>query len=176
MSPSTKFTVVRNMLEQEKKPTKWILFCQFHDEMELLEAYLSKSSKVQRVQMYHGGMADKEKEEVLRRTQDVCEGGHDILLLQLQSGGVGLNLQHFSRIVFLSPWWTAALMEQAIGRAVRIGQTEQVQVTLLLLKEEDTLNIDKAMLNKAMEKSDLLRRTLQYASRGIEMNPMCEDK
>jgi SNF2 family DNA or RNA helicase len=58
-------------------------------------------------------------------------------------------------------------MEQAIGRAVRIGQTEQVQVTLLLLKEEDSLNIDAAMLNKAMEKSDMLRKTLQFASRGV---------
>jgi SNF2 family DNA or RNA helicase len=174
-APSTKFTVVRNMLEQEKKPTKWILFCQFHDEMEILEAYLSKSKTVQRIQQYHGGLSDKEKEEVIRNTHDICEDGHDVLLLQLQSGGVGLNLQHFTRIIFLSPWWTSALMEQAIGRAVRIGQKEQVQVTLLVLKEEDSLNIDQAMLEKAMVKSDLLKRTFQHASRGLEEEEEEED-
>lgn len=175
-SPSTKFTVVRNMLEQEKKPTKWILFCQFHDEMEILEAYLSKSKTVQRIQQYHGGLSDKEKEDVIRNTYDFCDDGHDVLLLQLQSGGVGLNLQHFTRIIFLSPWWTSALMEQAIGRAVRIGQKEQVQVTLLVLKEEDSLNIDQAMLEKAMVKSDLLKRTFQHASRGIEEKEKDEDE
>ena len=167
-SPSTKFTTIRNMLEEEKKPTKWILFCQFHDEMEILEAFLSRSKSVQRIQQYHGGLSDVQKEEVLRATHTPCEEGHDILLLQLQSGGVGLNLQHFTRIIFLSPWWTSALMEQAVGRAVRIGQTEQVQVTLLVLKEEDSMNIDEMMLSKVEEKSDMLRRTLQYANRGIE--------
>ncbi len=169
-TPSTKFTVVRNMLEEAKTPTKWILFCQFHDEMEILEAFLSRSKSVQRIQQYHGGLSDVEKEKVLKATHEPCTDGHDILLLQLQSGGVGLNLQHFTRIIFLSPWWTSALMEQAIGRAVRIGQTEEVQVTMLVLKEEDTLNIDETMLAKAEEKSELLKRTLQHASRGMELS------
>ena len=166
-TPSTKFTVVRNMLEEVKKPTKWILFCQFHDEMEILEAFLSRSKSVQRIQQYHGGISDSQKEEVLRATHEPCTEGHDVLLIQLQSGGVGLNLQHFTRIIFLSPWWTSALMDQAVGRAVRIGQTEEVQVTLLMLKEEDTLNIDETMLAKAEGKCELLKKTLQYASRGL---------
>jgi SNF2 family DNA or RNA helicase len=65
------------------------------------------------------------------------------------SGGVGLNLQHFDRVVFMGPWWTAALMDQAIGRAVRIGQTKKVLVHHLVLKEEESTNIDLMMLEKA---------------------------
>ncbi len=117
--------------------------------------------------MYHGGMKDAEKEEAIKKTHEVVEGGHDILLVQLQSGGVGLNLQHFSRIVFISPWWTAALMDQAIGRAVRIGQREEVEVTMLLLKEESSLNIDDAMIQKAEAKRDLLSNIFKHANKGF---------
>jgi hypothetical protein len=94
-----------------------------------------------------------------------------VLLLQLQSGGVGLNLQHFSKIVFMSPWWTAAMMDQAVGRAVRIGQEKTVEVTMLVLKEEDTMNIDVAMLTKAEGKRSVLERLFLHASDGVEDRP-----
>jgi SNF2 family DNA or RNA helicase len=64
----------------------------------------------------------------------------------------------------MGPWWTAALMDQAIGRAVRIGQTENVVVHHLILKEEDGINIDRLMRDKAKEKRELCRRFLDIAS------------
>jgi SNF2 family DNA or RNA helicase len=66
----------------------------------------------------------------------------------------------------MSPWWTAALMDQAVGRAVRMGQKEIVEVTLLILKEEETMNIDEKMLEKADEKRGILQKVFQHASRG----------
>jgi SNF2 family DNA or RNA helicase len=66
----------------------------------------------------------------------------------------------------MSPWWTAALMDQAIGRAVRIGQKEIVEVTHFVLNEEETMNIDKKMLDKADEKRDMLKSLFMFASRG----------
>jgi SNF2 family DNA or RNA helicase len=174
--PSTKFTTLRNILREDTEHKKWIVFCQFHDEMDLLEAFLSKNSNVGRIQMYHGGMKDSEKEEAIQKTHETVEGGHDILLVQLQSGGVGLNLQHFSRVIFMSPWWTAALMDQAIGRAVRIGQREEVEVTLLLLKEESSLNIDDAMIQKAEAKRDLLTNIFRHANKGVVPEEDVEDE
>ena len=176
-TPSTKFTTLRDMIAGEATPTRWIVFCQFHDEMEILTSFLEKNPAVWRVQSYHGGMTDKAKEEVIQATFEQAPGQdvnaherHDVLLLQLQSGGVGLNLQHFTRVVFMSPWWTAALMDQAIGRAVRIGQREQVKVTLLLLKEEHSMNIDDAMIQKAETKRDLLSNIFRHASKGLVSN------
>jgi SNF2 family DNA or RNA helicase len=55
----------------------------------------------------------------------------------------------------MGPWWTAAIMDQAIGRAVRIGQTKKVMVHHLILKEEETMNIDMTMLEKAESKRQL---------------------
>jgi hypothetical protein len=62
----------------------------------------------------------------------------------------------------MGPWWTAALMDQAVGRAVRIGQTEQVYVHHIILKEEelDSLNVDRFMLEKADKKRDLCNEFL----------------
>ena len=166
---STKFSALRKKLEEPgQEPARWIIFCQFHDEMEILETYLSTSPAVGMVLTYHGGISEKEKEEVLGKSETALGDKHQILLLQLQSGGVGLNLQHFSKIVFMSPWWTSALMDQAIGRAVRIGQTKIVEVTMLVLKEEETMNIDMAMLEKAEAKRSVLEKLFQHASRGFD--------
>ena len=166
---STKFTALRKKLESTE-PARHIVFCQFHDEMDLLKEFLEKIPSVGLVQLYHGGITDKAKEAVIEATKTAPEDKHQILLLQLQSGGVGLNLQHFTKIIFMSPWWTSALMDQAIGRAVRIGQKETVEVTMLLLKEEQTRNIDKMMLELASGKREVLKELFAYASRGADSN------
>lgn len=118
------------------------------------------------VWQYHGGLSSAEKDAVLKETQTPLTGQHQVLLLQLQSGGVGLNLQHFTKVIFMSPWWTSALMDQAIGRAVRIGQLETVTVTMLVLKEEETMNIDAKMLEKAETKRGILQQLFTYANKG----------
>jgi SNF2 family DNA or RNA helicase len=164
--PSTKFIALKEKLEATQIPSRWIVFCQFHDEMDILQSYLESSPAVHRVAQYHGGLTETQKNDVIDATKDVLPK-HDILLLQLQSGGVGLNLQHFSKVVFMSPWWTAALMDQAIGRAVRIGQKDTVEVTMYVLKEEDSMNIDVSMLEKAESKRGLLDQAFLHASRGI---------
>lgn len=162
--PSTKFAAIERLLAQRKEPTRWIIFCQFRDEMDLLENQLSYN-----VLQYHGGLSDDEKVSVLKETEEPLNGAHSVLLLNIKSGGVGLNLQHFTHIIFVSPWWTSALMRQAVGRAVRIGQTEQVQVYHMVLKEEETLNIDAMMRERMEEKEELLVEVLAGASRGLQI-------
>jgi SNF2 family DNA or RNA helicase len=58
----------------------------------------------------------------------------------------------------MSPWWTSAMMEQAIGRAVRMGQKKQVKVMNLLLAEEVGLNIDTFTNSKVETKRVLLEK------------------
>jgi hypothetical protein len=161
------------ILVKRSVPAKWIVFCQFHDEMEILQGYLESSPAVYKVSQYHGGLNDSQKDEVIKNTKGPIEEAHEILLLQLQSGGVGLNLQHFTKVIFMSPWWTSALMDQAVGRAVRMGQKETVEVTLLILKEEETMNIDEKMLDKADEKRGMLEQVFLHASRGLELEDPC---
>lgn len=175
LTPSTKFNKLENLIMKDAtKPHKWIVFCHFHQEMELLQDFLEDCPVVNECQIYNGSLSANEKRQVLQDTHVQLAGvQQEILLVQLQSGGVGLNLQHFDRIVFMGPWWTAALMDQAIGRAVRIGQTEQVIVHHILLKEEETFNIDKRMLEAAEQKRSMCSYFLSMSSTGIpEPNPL----
>jgi SNF2 family DNA or RNA helicase len=87
-----------------------------------------------------------------------------VLLIQLHAGGTGLNLQHYDRIVFTSPWWTSALLEQAMGRAIRIGQKEVVKVYWLKLKaEENRFSIDEFMMKKADMKKNMAETFLSWS-------------
>jgi len=167
---STKFEAIRSLIQKEKaKKHKWIIFCHFHKEMELLKTALEVEPHVRNIHVYNGTLSYGERTDVLNATKALFLNDSaktvDILLIQLQSGGVGLNLQHFDRIIFSGPWWTSALMEQAVGRAVRIGQSAVVNVYHLQLKEEEGINIDAVMMNKAKEKGELCRGILKMACR-----------
>lgn len=96
-------------------------------------------------------------------------GRHTVLLAQIQSAGTGLNLQFMDRVVFTTPWWTAALMDQAVGRVLRLGQKKQVVVHHLELAEEQTmsLNIDDFINDRVELKRKLCTELLTLADHRV---------
>lgn len=151
---SAKLITLGNIISDEKDTDhKYLVFCQFKEEMELIKAHLLTIEGAKKVAMYHGGLTSAQRKDVLESTlKDDC----NVLLIQLQSGGVGLNLQQFDRCIFMSPWWTSALMEQATARTVRMGQKRIVRIIHLTLSEEKTINIDRLMSAKAESKKAAL--------------------
>ena len=152
--PSTKMVALAHLVKEEQKEHKFLVFCSFHEEMDLLAYYLEHVCGT-KAELYHGGLSNGERADVLDRSEkESCR----VLLIQLQSGGVGLNLQSFDRVVFMTPWWTSALMDQAIARAVRMGQTKVVRVIHLVLAEVEEMgvDIDKMMMGTAEDKRELL--------------------
>jgi SNF2 family DNA or RNA helicase len=164
---SRKFDEISTLLHggyDTKKSHRWIIFCQFKEEIAMLKEFLKSFSFVGSILEYHGGMSLKEREEAIDKSKIVsADYLQDVFLIQLQAGGTGLNLQHYDRIIFISPWWTAALMNQAAGRAVRIGQKEVVNIYWLKFKEEDRFNIDSFIANKANTKRDLASMFLGWS-------------
>ena len=163
--PATKFERIKDIILEDTETCvhKYIIFCQFIDEMNLLREELSYL--VPEILMYHGGLTQKERGEVLEYSKKTART--TVMLLQLQSGGVGLNLQEYDRIIFVSPWWTSALMNQAVARAVRMGQTEVVKVYHLRLEDETDdaiINIDSTMRQKADEKQEMLKKIFRYCA------------
>jgi hypothetical protein len=160
--PSTKLEAVKNIIgsETDGKVHKYIIFCQFNDEMSLIREYLLQENlaKDEHILLYHGGLNQEERKQVLEASKASTET--TVMLIQLQAGGVGLNLQEYDRIIFVSPWWTSALIDQAVARAVRMGQTKVVQVYHLHLKaeQENTINIDAMVNAKAEEKRIMLKK------------------
>ena len=155
--PSAKMQEIHRRVQAE--PTKkFLVFCWFHKEMSLMADMLAVDGI--NVEQYHGGMSEAYRNEVLDRARlPECQ----VLLIQIRSGGVGLNLQEFNRVIFTSPYWTSAMMDQAIARAVRFGQTEVVQVFHLLIKTELGRNIDTFTADIAEGKRCLLEAFFEMA-------------
>jgi SNF2 family DNA or RNA helicase len=166
--PSTKLLAVRDILLKDTKMVeddghvhKYLIFCQFNDEIEILRDYLESLGlfRAENILSYDGSLTQDQRTAVLEHSKASVEP--TVLLLQLQAGGVGLNLQEYDRIIFVSPWWTAALMDQAIARAVRMGQRQVVHVYHLQLEaeqeDEDAILIDKLIQDKAEEKRLMLQ-------------------
>ena len=166
--PTTKLDRIGAIMRAETPSEslhKYIIFCQFNEEMSLMRDYLLERglAKDENILMYHGGMTQAERTAVLAHSKKTTET--TVLLLQLQAGGVGLNLQEYDRVIFVSPWWTAALMDQAIARAVRMGQNKVVHVYHLRLASEKgkTINIDALVNAKADEKRKQLEKLFSCA-------------
>ena len=161
VAPSTKLQKIHDIISSDTRGLhKYIVFCQFNDEMALIRDYLLSQGLVEdeNILLYNGSMTQSERSEVLKRSKETTK--RTVMLLQLQAGGVGLNLQEYDRIIFVSPWWTSALMDQAIARAVRMGQTKVVKVWHLKLAAENssTVNIDQLVNSKAAEKRVMLEK------------------
>jgi SNF2 family DNA or RNA helicase len=158
---STKVDAIEELIRKDQKNQavhQYLIFCQFHEEMSLIRQSLLKHSLVldSNIVLYHGGMTQKERSKVLSSLPKEGDTEPFVMLLQLQAGGVGLNLQQFDRVIFVSPWWTSAMMDQAIGRAVRIGQKRVVHVYHLSLEVETERNIDIMINEKANIKRNML--------------------
>ncbi|KAK8130902.1 snf2 family domain-containing protein [Apiospora sp. TS-2023a] len=97
--------------------------------------------------LVHGGLSLSERHRRLDAFQSPAEA--NILLMTLGTGAVGLNLAAASRIYLLEPQWNPSVEQQAFGRALRLGQTEQVTITRYIMKDtvEDS-NVQNRQLNK----------------------------
>jgi len=77
----------------------------------------------------HGGVPTARRGALLDRFR---EDPAAQVFLSTDAGGVGLNLQAASVVVNLDMPWNPAVLEQRNGRVHRLGQTEPVQVVLML--------------------------------------------
>ncbi|MBN8536904.1 MAG: DEAD/DEAH box helicase [Deltaproteobacteria bacterium] len=57
-----------------------------------------------------------------------------VLAMTLKTGGVGLNLTKASTVFHVEPWWNPAVENQATDRVHRLGQTKNVEVYRLIMK------------------------------------------
>ena len=84
---------------------------------------------------------------IQKKTRDsIIRGSNDVIILQVQTGCEGLNLQEkYSEVYFVSPNWNPAIEDQAIARCHRIGQTKDVVVYRFIM--EDFVEKDNNITN-----------------------------
>ena len=81
----------------------------------------------------------------------------DVMILQIQTGCEGLNLQQFQEVYFTSPHWNPSVEEQAIARCHRIGQTKPVKVFRFIMKGfGEALSLDQYCRSIQEKKRELV--------------------
>ena len=71
-----------------------------------------------------------------------------VFLISLKAGGTGLNLIGADMVIHYDPWWNMSAQNQATDRAYRIGQTNNVQVYKLIMKNSIEEKIQKLQEQK----------------------------
>ena len=124
-------TVIKTVLER-KNNRKKLIFCQFKSEINMINRILSKHGFI--VDTIDGSTQSKARKQILEcQSQDP----NYTLVLQIQVGCEGLNLQTFSEVYFVSPNWNPAIEDQAIARCHRIGQKKEVDIFRFYMKDFD---------------------------------------
>lgn len=108
---------------------KVLIFCTWTTEMKLIQAALKEVGVISLI--YDGKISRDNKEAVIYNFKNT---NIQVLLLQINCGSTGLNLQCASRVYITSPHWNPCIELQAIGRVYRKGQTQKVLCFRLVME------------------------------------------
>ena len=131
---SKKMETLFDMIESHPEE-KTLVFCQFTGEMNYIQRRVK--SPVFRID---GSVSKEDRLEQIRQFR--LAPSDAVMIIQIKSGGQGLNLQEATRVYIMAPSWNPATELQAVGRSHRSGQTKTVYVKKLVYTqtvEEDIM-------------------------------------
>lgn len=145
--PNTKLDAVIKTIKKYNHLEKPIVFCHFKKEMDYLITHLSNEGF--RVAMINGDIPMSMRRQIIKEHEQI-----DILLIQLQSGSVGLNLQMFNGVYFTAPHWNPTHERQAVCRAYRLGQTKTVYVRRFAFRD----TIEQVIIRRQKLKKEIAQK------------------
>jgi len=130
------------------KGHKILVFSQFVKHLSLFKEYMERSHI--KYAYLDGTTKDRQKQVKLFQENDEIS----VFLISLKAGGLGLNLTAADYVFLLDPWWNPAIEQQAVDRAHRIGQKQQVFTYKFITKntvEEKILALQEKKLTLARD-------------------------
>ena len=126
---STKLQHLDELVERlfEEEGRKVIVFSEWTTMLDLIEPLLTKR-KLDFVRL-DGSVPQRQRQELVHKFQTDTECR---LFLTTNAGSTGLNLQAANTVINVDLPWNPAILEQRIARAHRMGQTQPVQVFVLV--------------------------------------------
>ena len=113
-------TVADAVINRKDNGSRKIIFSHFRTEIDTIIQRL-RAAGIDKIASFDGRVPQSQRNFLLK--QDLS-----VIVIQIQTGCEGLNLQHFSEVYFVSPHWNPAVEDQAVARCHRIGQTKPVHV------------------------------------------------
>ncbi|KAK4209149.1 SNF2 family N-terminal domain-containing protein [Rhypophila decipiens] len=128
---STKLKAVVDNLEQSPPGSKSLVFSYWTATLDMLEHHLIRTGR--RFLRMDGKVPYKSRLDILESFKTSAD--IPILLISIQTGAVGLmrahgslNLTVANYVHIIEPQWNPSVEEQAVGRAVRMGQERTVTI------------------------------------------------
>jgi len=138
---NSKMNKVIESVKSSRTTDKPIIFAHFRKEIQYLNEKLTKEGIKARI-------IDGSVPIPMRKTIIDDHENYHVLIIQLQAGSTGLNLQMFDTVYFTSPHWNPTHEQQAIARVHRIGQTKPVKVKRFVIKDTIESHILKIQEHK----------------------------
>lgn len=142
---SGKITWLLDKLNHLKENSKVIIFSQFKSLLLRLKPYVELLFP--ETYLLTGQTLTNQRRTMIRRFQRTKERA--AFLISLKAGGTGITLHTADTLFILDPWWNPAVEKQAIARAHRLGQQQELSVYRLLIENSIESNIQKLQKNKA---------------------------
>jgi len=160
-------SVVEAILHRKDNGNGKLVFCHFKEEMNEIASRLRADDVALNVDILDGKISKGARKKILNDKKDV-------LILQIQTGCEGLNLQdNYNEIYFVSPHWNPYIEDQAIARCHRIGQKKEVFVWRFEMNNFGTNIVEDGtvMATKNLEEYVM---DIQIGKRNIVSNMMLE--
>lgn len=128
-----------------------IIFSQFTTYLDIIQKHFDK--KTWKTVRIDGSQSLKKRQEQVDLFQEKVV---PLFLISLKAGGVGLNLTAASYVFIMDPWWNPAVESQAIDRAHRIGQQNNITVYRPIIKS----SVEEKVLELQVLKKQLFQELL----------------
>ncbi|KAF5266497.1 hypothetical protein FOXYS1_2660 [Fusarium oxysporum] len=155
--PAAKVTECMNLIKQiEGTGEKTIIFSQWTLLLDLLQVAMSHE-KMAKPERYDGSMSATLRNVAAQNFRERKDT--KVMLVSLRAGNAGLNLTAASRVIIMDPFWNPYIEMQAVDRAYRIGQQQEVKVYRILTKDTvedrivDLQNKKKEMVEAALDET-----------------------
>ena len=164
---SGKFEYFKETLGRALDAGKSVLvFSQFTSMLDIIGNYLEDQSIA-----YYKITGQTKKQVRQEQVTAFNRQERQVFLISLRAGGVGLNLTGADTVFLYDLWWNPAVEEQAIGRAHRIGQTNDVRVYRFITEG----TIEQRIAELQEEKRILFDEVFTEGESGINQSLSLED-
>lgn len=144
LEDSNKALRLRELVEEARADErKIVVFSYFLDTLSQLRKFLGEDICLP---VLNGSLNPTKRQNVIDQLEASKPG--TVLLAQIVSGGVGLNIQTASVVIICEPQYKPSTEDQAISRAYRMGQARTVLVYKLLTEN----SVDEKIVEMLEEK------------------------
>jgi SNF2 family DNA or RNA helicase len=148
---SAKMNLLRDVLEDIDPHEPVIVFCRFHKDLEAVNRVADETG---RRSLELSGRVDE-----LKQWQ---AGEAPVLAVQIDSGGVGVDLTRARYSVYYSLGFSLGSYEQSLARIHRPGQTRPVEYIHLIAQD----TVDEQVMAALARRSDVVNSVLQQMKGG----------